>query len=319
MLVSLIATVLNEGENVRRLMNSICAQTRLPDEVVICDGGSTDNTRQILESYASQLPLRVVVAEKSNIAKGRNTAIANARYEYIAVTDAGVHLEADWLEQLIAPWQTNPELPLIAGFFRSDPQTVFEIAMGATVLPVESDINPEKFLPSSRSVAFRRSVWQAVGGYPEWLGYGEDVVFDMAVKGKFGKFGFAPKAVAHFRPRSSFSAFFRQYFNYASGDGHANLFWFRQVLRYITYGIALPLGIYFTYQYGDWVGIPFVLVASLYLIVPLRRLLPTIAQLNWKEKLYAFWLVPWIRLVGDIAKILGYPYGVWLRFTKGKV
>ena len=54
--VSLIATVLNEGSEIRRLMESIAAQTRQPDEVIICDGGSTDNTAAVLGEYADRLP-----------------------------------------------------------------------------------------------------------------------------------------------------------------------------------------------------------------------------------------------------------------------
>ncbi len=44
MIVSLVVTVLNEGETIGRLLDSIANQTRLPDEVVACDGGSADDT-----------------------------------------------------------------------------------------------------------------------------------------------------------------------------------------------------------------------------------------------------------------------------------
>ena len=60
---------------------------------------------------------------------------------------------------------------MVAGFFRADPHSPFEVAMGATVLPLRDEIDPATFLPSSRSVAFRKAAWQAVGGYPEWIDY----------------------------------------------------------------------------------------------------------------------------------------------------
>ena len=56
-MISLIATVLNEGDSIRRLLDSILAQTRLPDDIVIVDGGSADDTVAILESYRDRLPL----------------------------------------------------------------------------------------------------------------------------------------------------------------------------------------------------------------------------------------------------------------------
>ncbi|MCA9908000.1 MAG: glycosyltransferase, partial [Anaerolineae bacterium] len=55
--ISLICTVLNEGDNLRGLLDSIVGQTRPPDEIVFVDGGSHDNTVAILHEYESKLPL----------------------------------------------------------------------------------------------------------------------------------------------------------------------------------------------------------------------------------------------------------------------
>nr|MBN1228756.1 glycosyltransferase [Anaerolineae bacterium] len=140
--VSLVATVLNEGESIRFLMDSIAAQTRPPDEIVICDGGSVDATLEILARYAERLPLRVVTRPGANISQGRNAAISEASFDIIAVTDAGVYLSSDWLEFLVAPFKTKPEVMVVSGFFLPDTRTPFEVAMGATVLPALRDINP---------------------------------------------------------------------------------------------------------------------------------------------------------------------------------
>ncbi|MCX7671294.1 MAG: glycosyltransferase, partial [Anaerolineae bacterium] len=76
--VSVICTVLNEGDAIRRLLDSLLAQTRPPDEVVIVDGGSRDQTVAILREYADRLPLQVLVEPGANISRGRNVAIAAA-------------------------------------------------------------------------------------------------------------------------------------------------------------------------------------------------------------------------------------------------
>ncbi len=62
MRVSVVCTVLNEGESVRRLMDSLAAQTRPPDEVVIVDGGSHDDTIAILGQYHDRLPLKLLTS-----------------------------------------------------------------------------------------------------------------------------------------------------------------------------------------------------------------------------------------------------------------
>src|SRR5207248_4129675 len=117
-----------------------------------------------------------------------------------------------------------------------DPHSLFERAMGAAVLPDLSDVDPDAFLPSSRSVAFRKEVWRQLGGYPEWLDYCEDLIFDINARRAAGiRIVFEPRAVAHFRPRSNLAAYFRQYFRYARGDGKADLWRKRHAARYLAY------------------------------------------------------------------------------------
>ena len=101
MKVSLAITVLNESDHIRRLFDSVVKQTRQPDEVVVCDGGSKDNTLDLIREYSNRLPLKIVTKEGANISQGRNEAIRNAGHEIVAVTDAGVWLEERWLEELL--------------------------------------------------------------------------------------------------------------------------------------------------------------------------------------------------------------------------
>jgi glycosyltransferase involved in cell wall biosynthesis len=312
MQVSLIVTVLNEGESSRRLMDSICAQTRLPDEVVICDGGSSDSTVAILESYADRLPLRVIARPGANISEGRNAAIAAASHDVIAVTDAGVRLDPGWLIAITEPLETDPDACVVAGFFVPDPQTPFEVAMGATVLPELRDINPETFLPSSRSVAFRRGAVEGIGGYPEWLDFCEDLILDFRLKARYGPFAFAPDAVVYFRPRRSLRAFLRQYYQYARGDGKANLFFRRHLIRYLTYFAALPLIVAAGVGFSAW-WLLLLLAGGGYMVwTPYRRLLHQWGRLSAGEKIAAVIWVPIIRVAGDLAKMAGYPAGlVW--------
>jgi glycosyltransferase involved in cell wall biosynthesis len=310
-MITLIATVLNEGESIAGLMQSIAAQTCPPDEIVIVDGGSHDQTVAVIERYASQLPLRVLVEPGCNISQGRNRAIAAAQGDIIAVTDAGVRLSPGWLAALVQPLLADPALQVSAGFFQADPRTPFEAAMGATVLPLVTEIDPAAFLPSSRSVAFRKSAWARVGGYPEWLDYCEDLILDLRLRG-LGAFAFAPDAVAHFRPRGSLRAFFRQYYLYARGDGKADLWRKRHAIRYATYLIALPGVFLLGVLAHPLLWLLYVPGAAVYLYRPYRRLpaaLRSAPPASVPQRLYAAALVPVIRVVGDLAKMLGYPAG----------
>jgi glycosyltransferase involved in cell wall biosynthesis len=348
MKTTLIFTVLNEGRSVPALLDTIAAQTRPPDEVVVCDGGSRDDTVAILRGDG-RLNLRVIESPGANISRGRNIAIAAATGEVIACTDAGVRLDERWLEKLTEPFRTSDHVsrsssrfaeraaslggsPIggdsdpdsriqdphsVAGFFVPDPRTTFEVAMGATVLPELSDVRPGAFLPSSRSVAYLKSAWQAVDGYPEWLDYCEDVIFDLKLREACGPFTFAPEAIAYFRPRGSLRSFFRQYYLYARGDGKADLFLRRHLIRYAIYLVALPVLLV-----GILLGtLPLkllclgLLVAGVaaYTRAPYRRLAHQARDLPLIERIRAAALVPVIRVVGDVAKMIGYPVGLMWR------
>jgi hypothetical protein len=186
--------------------------------------------------------------------------------------------------------------------------------MGATVLPELQDIRPERFLPSSRSIAFLKSAWKAAGGYPEWLDYCEDLIFDLRLCARYGPFVFVPEALVYFRPRPSLRAFFLQYYRYARGDGKADLWRLRHAIRYLTYVGAVPLigAVGAVSHPGWWVLYSVALPAMFW--VPWRRLSREWDDRRLVEKLKAALLVPVIRITGDVAKMTGYPVGLWWRY-----
>jgi glycosyltransferase involved in cell wall biosynthesis len=315
--VTVISTVLNEANSIASLLDSLLRQTRPPNEIVIVDGGSCDGTREILERYArsAQLPLHIRSLPGSNISQGRNAAISAAHGTLIAATDAGVHLEDDWLEQLLAPFMGDDPADVVGGFSCSDPRSVFELALGAVTLPLLEEIGTAHFYPSSRCVAFRRSAWQAVGGYPEWLDYCEDLLFDFALADAGYRFAFAPRAVAHFRPRDTLRAFFRQYYRYARGDGKADFWRYRHLVRYGTYVVVLPSLIALTVISSSLWLLALAAGLAAMLRKPLLRLRPVWGKLSLRERWGVLGWLPIIRLVGDVAKMLGYPVGVCWRLA----
>jgi hypothetical protein len=209
----------------------------------------------------------------------------------------------------------------VAGFFLPDVAGVFTTAMAATVLPLADEIDPQSFLPSSRSVAFTKEVWAQVGGYPEWLDYCEDLLFDFAINAQQPDqptaFVWAPAALVYFRPRPNLRAFWTQYYRYARGDGKADLWRKRHLIRYSTYLVGLPalvghgMGGSFARWLG-WLGLALGVVA--YCRRPWQRLGVLGNDLKPGQWLIAALLVPVIRVVGDGAKMVGYPVGVWWRW-----
>ena len=186
--------------------------------------------------------------------------------------------------------------------------------MGATVLPELRDVNPQDFLPSSRSVAFLKHAAETIGGYPGWLDFCEDLVFDLRLRDRFGPFVFAPEALVYFRPRGSLRAYFKQYYLYARGDGKADLWRMRHLIRYLTYGVVVPfIGLLGWRRGWSWWALYLGAIPGMFL-TPWRRLPPLWRNYSLFDRLKAVLWVPVIRIVGDVAKMVGYPVGLWWRW-----
>ena len=317
MKVSVVATVLNEIDTIERLLDSLVQQCRRPDEIIVVDGGSSDGTVEYLRRRRKQDDLlRVLVFPGLNIAGGRNKAIEASRCELIACIDAGAWATDNWLAELLREFEDDPSVDVVGGSFRSDPANDFETVLGATTLPVPEEVDGETFLPSSRSVAFMKSAWSSVGGYPEWIDYCEDLIFDLELKRQNFRFAYAPGAEVRFRPRPSVAAYFRQYYLYARGDGKADLWFKRHVIRYLTYATA-PIAVILGLQ-NRLLWLVLLIAGMLYIKRPISRLCQMTEGWPVERRLRALLMIPYLRLVGDVAKMAGYPAGVRWRLQRQK-
>src|SRR5437867_2014241 len=111
--VSLVATVKDAGPYIQPFLDSIRAQSRQPDEVIVVDGGSSDGTWEALQRADGLL---AISEPGANIARGRNVAVRAATHDVIAVTDADCVLDPDWLANIVGPIEAGAAVS--AGFYR---------------------------------------------------------------------------------------------------------------------------------------------------------------------------------------------------------
>ncbi|WP_414836712.1 glycosyltransferase [Candidatus Nanohalococcus occultus] len=223
--ISLICTVYNESESVRNLIESIIEQTRLPDEAVFVDGGSTDNTQEIIEDYAEENEwIKLYVDEGCNIAEGRNTAVRKAENDYIVGTDGGCILDENWVESMEKGFEECYEA--LSGLFRPMSSNLFEYVQGQIRCQhYEPEKVAENWPPSSRSVGFTREAWKDAGGYPEDLYTGEDSKFNSNIRRTGREWHVVRDAFVYWEMRPSWKEYYRQFYKYGQGDARAgNLF-----------------------------------------------------------------------------------------------
>jgi glycosyltransferase involved in cell wall biosynthesis len=304
--VSLVTTVLNAGGNVGRFLETVAHQTRPPEEIVVVDGGSTDGT---LEELRRAEGITLVEEPGANIARGRNLAIAAAAHDVIAVSDADCVLEPDWLEELLGPIDAGADVAM--GAYRPLAETFLHHCMAAANLAEPDEWDEATFMPSGRSVAFRREAIQAVGGYPEWLAIGEDMYVNLRWRELGMDMRLARDAVAWWRLRPDLRSTWTQYFRYARGDAIAGMYPERHALRFAVYGGA-------SYAWGSKGALRKLAVlagAGAYAARPLRRAFGSFE--DGADRARAVAAVPALMAFTDAAKMAGYLAGLWARRRDG--
>jgi glycosyltransferase involved in cell wall biosynthesis len=296
--VSLVATVKDSADQVGEFLASVRAQTRMPDEIVVVDGGSTDGT---LERLRSAEGITLIEEPGANISRGRNLAIHVATHDVLAVSDADCVLEAAWLERLLEPIEAGGDVsmgayvPVVDGFLQA--------CLASVNLPSPEELDEGRFMPSARSVAFRRSAIEAAGWYPEWLDIGED----MYVNHRWRELGLdlrlARGAVVHWRLRRGLRATWRQYFRYARGDAIAGMYPGRHALRFVVYG-GLAASLLLRRRMPATVAL---LAGAAYASRPVAR---AVARAKGpRERVAAAATVPALMAFLDVAKMAGYVAG----------
>lgn len=307
--VTLVMTILNEESGIASFLDSVSAQDLWPEKIVIVDGGSTDSTLAIVRAWDPPVgvDLLVVAEPGMSISAGRNHGIALATTTKVVITDGGTHLTRTWLSELVHGWGTAD---VASGFFEPQRGNFLATTIATTITPHISEIDASSFLPSSRSVGFRKEAWSKSGGYPEWLDYCEDLIFDISMKKDGAQFVFIPSAIVTWEGRTSLQDFSKQYYRYARGDGKASLFAKRHAARYAAYFAGVLL-IGFAIVTSPWFWLLLTAGGSIYLSKFVRRQFKFRALLQ-SQTLAALALLPVIVILGDLAKMAGYPAGlVW--------
>jgi len=301
--VSLIFTTFNEAAGLPALLESIAQQTQLPDEVIVCDAGSSDDTVKRLRTWGKQSGVKttVIIEEGANISRGRNVAIAMAKHAIIAVTDGGCQLSRSWLADITQPIVSGADV--VYGLTKPVGSSWVGQAYAALYDASTRSAEMSETELSSRTVAFRKSVWAKVHGYPEDLTLaGEDTLFFLELH-KYFKPVFVPSATVAWRHGAeSLARVYKVHKRNSIGSGEARMF----LGQYAALG-----GIYAVLLLGFAAGLlqAWIALASFVLLVCLlsRR---TIAALRSGKKWWLLSATPIVMAARDAGMLVGVAVGL---------
>lgn len=317
MKVSVCITVFNEEKTIGKLLDSLLAQTKKPKEIVIVDAASSDRTVEIIKHRQKKNKRIKHLIEPGNVAHGRNTSIEVARYSIIVHTDAGCIASPDWLEKIISPFK-HKEIDVVAGFYSLAAKTPLQKAMNVFHGVPQGRFSATTFFPSARSFAFRKKVWEEVGGYNEKLEKaGEDTEFIYKITRRGFRMVKVMEAQVLWNEPAEFSLkdSLKKFYQYGKGDAQAGL-WLHPKKQVAAHNIKIS-AVFVRYLLGllllflSLIKVGFLVFLSFSFLVYLAWSIFKWRDVikDWKARA---WL-PVVQISSDVTVMAGFIAGIFSR------
>lgn len=204
MLVSVIIPTYNRKLIVESAIRSVLNQKFEDYEIIVVDDGSTDGTREYLESL--NLPIKIISKQNGGVASARNAGIKVALGKYIAFLDSDDSWLPDKLSAQISYLEAHPEIPLvyIDEYIEVNGEVLVETRFQRA--NVSDDVKNNFLLPGfiqqtpihTSSVMIRKNVFDEIGYFNETLKIHEDSELWNRISMKY-KFGYIDIPLAIFR------------------------------------------------------------------------------------------------------------------------
>jgi glycosyltransferase involved in cell wall biosynthesis len=224
--VSILVPVRNEERYIERCLYSIARQDypRSRYEVLVIDGQSTDTTKQIVSRFAAEstIDLRLLQNPRYKTAAGLNIGLADARGEVIVRVDGHATIAPDFLSRSVdALFETHADC--VGGVIESEGDTYLgrgiALAMASRfgVGGASFRVGGEGPVDTVAFGAYRRDVFDRVGGFAEDIDKGEDDELNYRLLDHGGTIMLVPGIRASYTVRGDLPSVWRQY----AGYGHA--------------------------------------------------------------------------------------------------
>ncbi len=206
--ISVIVPVFNSEGTIDACLESLLNQDFPSYEIIIVNDGSTDKTAQICQAKKG---VQIIETTNGGPSRARNIGVKKAAGEFVAFTDGDCIVHQQWLTELrkgflrkeiasVGGDQISPENE--SRFGKNVQETFVILGFATSYMKTQPNMAEIRHNPSCNS-AYRKSVFETIGGFEESLWPGEDVDLDCRLTQQGCILMRNPKAIVkHFRPQS---------------------------------------------------------------------------------------------------------------------
>jgi cellulose synthase/poly-beta-1,6-N-acetylglucosamine synthase-like glycosyltransferase len=213
MRIAVIVPVRNGGAEVAQCVRACLAQTRPPDELVVIDNGSTDDTAAV----ASAAGATVLTEPIRGSYRARNRGWRSTTADIIAFTDVDCVPDSNWLAELIEPF-TDPSVAGVGGaIIQAELKSASQRWMVERRFLDQAQNAAHEFLPffATANVAYRRSVLEELDGFDEVYLSGGDCDISWRIQAlAAGRLVYRPRAEVQHHVGESLSEVTSRWYRY---------------------------------------------------------------------------------------------------------
>ncbi len=177
--ISLVVPTYNYGAYLRRAIDSALTQTFPPEEIIVVDDGSTDDTRSIVASFGGRV--RYIFQNNRGISNARNNGIAAAQGDWIAFLDADDWWLPEKLQLQVEALRRRPRAALVyTAAWKVAPDGTREYCPAVATSRIWPQLRYRNCISNGSSAIVLRKALLDVGGFDETLKACED--WDMWIR-----------------------------------------------------------------------------------------------------------------------------------------
>jgi glycosyltransferase involved in cell wall biosynthesis len=230
--IAIVIPCKNENRYISKCLDSVIA-AECPEaekQIFVCDGGSTDGSLEIIESYCREFPIVHLINNiKQTTPYALNLGIENSNADIIIILGAHSEIKEDYISECIKCLDLDPKIGcaggIIESIYENEKAQIISIAMSSSFGVGNAYFrtgNKNGFVDTVAFGAYKKVVFEKAGLFDTDLTRNQDDEFNFRVIKSGFKIYLSEKIKSRYYVRSSFKKLFNQYFQYGFWKVYVN-------------------------------------------------------------------------------------------------